>query len=266
MRVRFERPNIPSLRKEYMLVDMHFHSRYSQDSSTSIAAIVDRARELGVLVALTDHNSIQGVLEAHKIAPGRVQPGVEITTKEGKDVLIYFPTVAGLEEFFTRVVKPYVKIKSSIGSGKIGIPIAHLLHELAKEDCLVVLAHPFAVGPRRSYRLFRGRSELLRRVHAFEAVNQAVPHKQNLAAIGWAMQHDMSLVGGSDGHVLSMLGSAVTAAKAKSWPEFLRQIKRKRVLVIGEERKMRSHVVNMTRILREKVRILENRNIRKGLG
>ena len=81
-RVYFSPPDIERLRREHMLVDMHFHSRYSHDCSTSVEAIVKRCKELGVFVALTDHNSISGVLSAHRIAPGVVyfedvdKPGV----------------------------------------------------------------------------------------------------------------------------------------------------------------------------------------------
>lgn len=264
MNVRFEKPPIRELQKEHLLVDMHFHSRYSQDSSTPVQEIVRKARELGVLVALTDHNSINGVLEAHERSPGVIMPAVEITTSEGKDILVYFYTVDELAVFFMSRIQPYVRNTSSLRGGKTGISVERLFKLLENERCVIALAHPFAVGPRRSYRFFsNGHSNLLSQVHGIEVVNQAVPHKRNLAAVGWAMQLEKALVGGSDGHILSMLGSAFTCARATDWEGFLDSLRERQSLVVGEEKKLHHHVTNMSRILREKARVIENRKIRK---
>jgi len=262
--VRFEKPDVKKLRKEYMLVDMHFHSRYSHDSSTTIESIIKRAKELDVYVVLTDHNSITGVLRAHKMDPDRVKPGVEVTTKEGKDVLIYFETVRELKEFFLKHVKPKIKNKSSIRGGKTGVKTADLFAALEKTKAFVALAHPFAVGPRRSYMFFRKKKQVIQRVNAFEVVNQALPHKGNLLAIGWAAEKGKPVIGGSDGHIVGMLGSAFTCCKASNWREFLNEIKKGNSVVVGEKRKMRHQVANLGRILKEKSKIRENRRIKNG--
>lgn len=265
MNLKFEKPDIPALRKEHMLVDMHFHSRYSQDSSTSVRDIVNRCKELGVHVALTDHNSIRGVLRAEEIAPGVIKPGVEITTREGKDVLVYFYDVDELAGFFMSRIQPHVKNKSSIRQGKTSMPVRKLMKLLSNERCVIVIAHPFAVGPRRSYRFFKnGHADLLEYVHGVDCVNQAVPHKRNLAAVGWTLELGKSFVGGSDGHILDLLGSAFTYAKTESWAEFLDAVKQKNVSVVGEEKMLHQHVTNMARILREKTKVVQNRRIRNG--
>jgi hypothetical protein len=202
------------------------------------------------------------VLEAHKITPDIVLPGIEVTTREGKDILAYFPTIDELELFFRAHVQPHVHVKSSLRINKTGVSAARLLTALSRTRALVALAHPFAVGPRHSYRFFRSHSELLRHVHAFECINQAVPHKRNLLAVGWAAQCDKSLIGGSDGHILGMLGSAFTCAKARTFAEFLIQVRKGETVIVGEERHMRQHMMNMARILREKTKILQNRRMR----
>jgi predicted metal-dependent phosphoesterase TrpH len=261
MRVYFQKPNIPTLSKQFMLVDMHFHSKFSFDSSTPVEAIVKRAQELGVRVALTDHNSIGGVLAAQRIAPDVVMPAIEICTAEGKDVIPYFYSASELEDFYTRTLKPCLRRKTSIQSNASTMPMAELLDELRSRNCVVSLPHPFAVPPRRSYRFFSANRQLLKQVHAFEVINQTMLHKQNLSAVGWAMQFDKSMVGGSDGHNIHPLGSCFTFARADNWEEFLDEVKRKRVAVIGEERKLRHHVMNATNLLREKARILRNLNV-----
>ena len=51
-------------------VDLHTHTWASPDSKNDPAALVDRARELGLnRVAVTDHNTIEGALAAHGWPP-----------------------------------------------------------------------------------------------------------------------------------------------------------------------------------------------------
>ncbi len=264
MRVKFEIPDIDSLKQKYMMVDMHFHSRYSHDSNTKIEEIIKRAKKLGVTVALTDHNSISGVLAAEQIEKGVVHPGIEVTTKEGKDVLLYFPTVKELEDFFNIHIKPYVKKKLSIRGGKTGVRIEHLLSAAAETRALVVIPHPFVVGARRSYLFFKRRIHLLDMVHGIEVANQALPHKANLLASGWALECSKSMISGSDGHILKMLGTAFTCAKVNSWEDFIDACKRDKTVVVGQKSKFHHHIANLARILKEKGRVINNRKISNG--
>ncbi len=72
--------------------DLHTHSFYS-DGIFSPSEVVRKAKEKGIKnLALTDHNSIEGISEAQKEAKKqgiRIIPGVELRSKEG-EVLGYF--------------------------------------------------------------------------------------------------------------------------------------------------------------------------------
>jgi predicted metal-dependent phosphoesterase TrpH len=260
MDVRFETPDIDRLRREHMLVDMHFHTRYSHDSSTQIDTILRKARELQVQLAITDHNTVQGILLAAKAAPGIVRPGIEICTKENREVISYFYTVEELEAFFRRVVQPHVKRKTSLQTISTGIRMDELLDELSRENCVVALPHPFAMRPRRSFSFFDApkRRHLLRHVHAVEVLNASMIHRHNLASLGWAVKHRKAFVGGTDGHTIQPLGSVFTCSTAQTWEEFLDDVKAKRAFVVGSEHKLSRKFFNATRILREKTRILKN--------
>jgi predicted metal-dependent phosphoesterase TrpH len=261
--IRFAKPDIDELRKEYMLVDMHFHSNYSGDCSTPVSQIIAQARKLGVQLALTDHNAIGGVLAAEKMAPGLVMPAIEICTTEGKEVIPYFYNVRELEAFYNRVVKPKLRMKSSLQSNTTNLLMEELLDELSRENCVVSIPHPFALPPRRNYAFFMKHRELLKHVHAVEVINQTMLHRQNLSSLGWGMQMDKALLAGSDGHVLPALGSAFTMAKAQNWEEFLNCVKRKQLVVVGEERLLRHQMVNAKNLLTEKAKIMKNfRSIR----
>lgn len=259
-RVHFERPDLAVLRKEHMVVDMHFHTKYSYDSSNQIDAIVRRARSLKVQVAITDHNTAAGALAARRLAPDVIRPGIEICTAEGKDVIPYFYTFEELDAFYRRVVLPGMRRKTSLQSNSTRITTEALLDELSRENCVVSLPHPFAVPPRRSYPFFSAprHSLLLRRVHAIEAINATMTRKQNLASVGWSVQHGKALVGGSDGHTVSPLGDVVTFAHAGTWEGFLDEIRAGRAGVVGIEHRLPHKMLNATRMLREKARIIKN--------
>ena len=69
------------------LADLHIHSIYSYDGTALIASILEKAKEIGLdVIAITDHDEINGALEALELAPQygvEVIPGIEITTAEG---------------------------------------------------------------------------------------------------------------------------------------------------------------------------------------
>ena len=87
-RIQFERPDLDALTENYTVVDLHFHSNYS-DGYNSIPAIVEKALELGIGIALTDHNEIRGAVELSAHRDVFSIPGIEITSKEGTHAPLY---------------------------------------------------------------------------------------------------------------------------------------------------------------------------------
>ena len=77
------------------LADLHIHTNYSFDGTASVAAVLQHAKGIGLdVIAITDHNEIDGALEAHDLASEfgiEVIPGIEISTLEG-DLLALFVT------------------------------------------------------------------------------------------------------------------------------------------------------------------------------
>ena len=69
------------------LADLHIHTIYSYDGTTSVPTVLARARNIGLnVIAITDHDEIAGSLKALELAPRyevEVIPGIEITTAEG---------------------------------------------------------------------------------------------------------------------------------------------------------------------------------------
>jgi len=70
------------------LADLHIHSLYSWDGIVPVASILAYAVKTAGLqvVAITDHNRIEGALEALELAPDygvEVVPGCEVSTADG---------------------------------------------------------------------------------------------------------------------------------------------------------------------------------------
>lgn len=69
------------------LADLHVHSIHSYDGTATVPAILSRARQIGLnVIAITDHDEVNGSLKALELAPlygVEVIPGIEITTAEG---------------------------------------------------------------------------------------------------------------------------------------------------------------------------------------
>ncbi len=91
-------------KENYTFVDMHVHSNYSLDSSNKIKNIIEKAREKNIGISITDHNEIEGCLEASKYDIFLI-PGIEITCMEGCHILVYFYKIKDLERFFNKEIK-----------------------------------------------------------------------------------------------------------------------------------------------------------------
>jgi len=76
-------------------LDLHNHTCYSPDGLMSPAELLRTARASGVdCLAVTDHNSIRGALEAMALAEAdaslpRVIPGIELFTADGEIIGLY---------------------------------------------------------------------------------------------------------------------------------------------------------------------------------
>lgn len=135
-------------------IDLHTHSTYS-DGTFSVEELIDRAHEKGLAaIALTDHDTVDGVDEAIEYAASKypdleVIPGVELSTEgEGREVHIvglYIDNhddefVSGLKDFIdSRTVRNKKMCKKL--TEEAGIPISY--EELTKEfpDTVITRAH-----------------------------------------------------------------------------------------------------------------------------
>lgn len=170
-----------------MRVDLHLHSRYSHDSSTSLDALIQRARDCGLdRIALTDHNTAEGALELAEIAPELTIVGEEMKTREGE--------LIGL--FITRTVRPYLRPEEAMDQ----------IHEMRG---LTYIPHPF--DRNRSHWRPERIVELADRVDIIETYNPWCDAGANRAAAELAVELGKVAATGSDSHGIEEMG--------RSWME-----------------------------------------------
>jgi predicted metal-dependent phosphoesterase TrpH len=73
--------------------DLHIHSTYSHDATTTVRAILKQASDVHLdVIAITDHDEIRGSLEARELASQynlEVITGAEVTTRDGHLVALF---------------------------------------------------------------------------------------------------------------------------------------------------------------------------------
>ena len=189
-------------------------------------------------VAITDHNEIQGCLNAHDIK-GEVMiiPGIEISCKEGPHMLTYFYELRDMRDFFERFVKPN-RNKDPYGLIKLGV--GEILEALEGYSHISSAAHPFGT-PAAFFGLMQCinknmvSKELISKVDAFEVICGSMGKRSNKKSYELANLLDKPITGGSDGHLLHQLGKVISYSYANDVGEFLDNIRKQKNIVVGKE-------------------------------
>ena len=179
--------------------DLHMHSRYSDGLGTipDILAFIGQRRELDV-VALTDHDTIEGALRARELAWKQharfeVIVGEEVSTREGHLLTL----------FIERRIPPGLSVEQSIA----------LAHE---QGGLAIIAHPFNRVFRHSIqrevvdRLTYAPSEA--QPDGIETLNGSFAGigSSHLAMARNRQRYGWPETGSSDAHTISAIGCAFT--------------------------------------------------------
>lgn len=248
-RVIFERPDLEQLIQNFTVVDLHFHSHYS-DGLNHVDKIANRARKLGIGVAITDHNDIRGALEINRYADILTIPGIEITAAEGSHLLVYFNEIEQLRAFYARDVSPFM------GAGvmsSLRLPMVELIERARAYPSLVIFAHPYCAMYTGVCNLQFSKGELQNMfslVDGVEVLNANNMNKWNLRCTVLGFNLGKAMVGGSDGHALNHMGRAVTYARcAKTSHDFLDAVRQGANQIVGKEitllRKMTSNSLKL---------------------
>lgn len=174
--------------------DLHIHTKYSFNGTASVLAVLQHAKQIGLgVIAITDHNEINGALEAIDLAPMigiEVIPGIEISTAEG-DLLALNVT--------QKIERDRSLIETLLKVGELGgICIAphpmdarYRTHSLGPYRIMKALQDPDAA------------SVLI----AIETYNATILNKTNNEYARIFAEHlEIAQTGSSDAHVLNAIG------------------------------------------------------------
>ena len=133
---------------------------------------------------MTDHNTIEGALEAHRLAPDLVIVGEEIETETGGELIAYF---------VQETVPPH-------------LPVLETIRRLREQGAVVSISHPLdslrgsALGEKATL-------EIIEQVDALEVFNaRCLRAADNARVAELARQYGKAVTVGSDAHTLSELG------------------------------------------------------------
>lgn len=194
-----------------MKIDMHVHSRYSEDGSAEIEEIIRAAKRKGLDgIAITDHNTIDGWDEAIRLGKKYgiiVVRGEEVSSKEGH-ILAY-----GISH----------KIEK-------GMSADETVKEIKQAGGVAVAAHPFRVSNGVG-------GNVVRHINfdCVEAINSWSPPYINRKAEKLAKSLGLPVTGGSDAHRTDDIGRAYTVFPddVKSEYDVIKSMKQGRVSAGG---------------------------------
>jgi len=170
-----------------MKFDLHIHSKYSYDSFLSPVRIIKVAKRKGLHgVAITDHNTIKGGIEALKINEDedfQVIVGAEIRTEYG-DIIGLF-------------------LEDEITTNKF----EEVIEEIKSQGGLSVLAHP--------YRQYKFPEEIIDKVDLVEVFNARSRKADNERAYELAKKFKKPQTAGSDAHLVFEIGRGITIVNSE---------------------------------------------------
>ena len=178
-------------RSGHVRVDMHTHTMFSGDSTTTLDEIVESVTECGIdVLCVTDHNALEGAVRLKRLLEDagicRVVAGEEVKTHTGE--------VIGL--FLTERI-PF---------GETAIKTCQLIRE---QGGIVYVPHPYDPMRRNITEASLHEITEMGLVDAIEVHNSKTSLQSlNAKAKAFAAHRDLAMGSGSDAHVPHALGSA----------------------------------------------------------
>ncbi|PTD93961.1 histidinol-phosphatase [archaeon SCG-AAA382B04] len=178
----------------HLKIDLHIHSKYSEDGAGDIEEILDRAIEKNLdAIAITDHDTLEGSLKAQKIGKDKdiiVIPGQEVTTRDGHLLVL------GIN----KLIEPHKEVEETLA-------------EVKEFGGFSIAPHPFH---RYRHGLGRKLKKNYRDIDAVEVYNSRyITGIANKRAKWFASRNDVPVVAGSDAHIPEVIGYGTTIVRAE---------------------------------------------------
>lgn len=186
------------------MADIHIHTIYSYDATTTVRGVLRQASNVGFdVIAITDHDDIRGAFDARELASQynlEVIPGVEINTSDGHLLALF------VEEIPQRGLSLADTLKIIGDMGGIAVaphPFNQLPGSLSMDNVVSILTKPAL-------------KNILRGIEIYNLTTQPFDERvQRLSAY-----LPFSKTAGSDAHVYWAIGTGKTEFKGKTAADF----------------------------------------------
>ena len=234
-KILFSEPDLDDITTVYTAVDMHVHTRYS-DGLGTIPELVEKARQLNIGLAVTDHNEIQGAVEINAYDDVLSIPGIEVTTKEGSHLLSYFYDIYELKHFYKDRIAPFMGNDVMTAVDK---EMEDIIENALEHNGIVILPHPYSAAYTGIDNINfpeERRANIFSMIHGVEAINAGNLNRWNLKCALLGFNLNKVITGGSDAHSVNHIGRAVSYAECeKEKGAFLNALLDRENKVIGKE-------------------------------
>lgn len=196
--------------------DLHIHSSFSSDGMMDSKTIIKLAIKRNLDgIAITDHNTIKGGLEAKKYETKdfKVIVGSEIMTDQGEVIGLF--------------------LSEEINAKKL----LDVIYEIKAQDGIIVIPHPFdemrhsALHPNDEY------ASIIDCIEVFNS--RCVFQSYNDKAVEYANKHNLPFVAGSDAHFENEIGNAGIITKSEDLRE---AIIKEDIEIFGKRSTIANHV------------------------
>jgi predicted metal-dependent phosphoesterase TrpH len=197
--------------------DLHIHSSFSSDGTMDTKTIIKLAikRHLDG-IAITDHNTIKGGLEAKKYETKdfKVIVGSEIMTDQGEVIGLF--------------------LSEEINAKKL----LDVIYEIKAQDGIIVIPHPF---DKMRHSALHPNDEYASIIDCIEVFNsRCVFQRYNDKAVEYANKHNLPFVAGSDAHFENEIGNAGIITESEDLREAIIQ---KNIEIFGKQSTIANHVL-----------------------
>jgi len=241
--------------KELNFVDMHHHSTYSDGNQTP-SRLAKYFIKHNKGLAITDHNRIQGAVQLAKQKKLFSIPGIEVTSKQLKDLLVYFYSIKDLIAFWNKEIKKNFQPKNHIFNfDRTNIDLFELIDKIKDYNGVSILAHPFSIKPKHSYKLLLNKN-FRRKIDGVESHNFTVgKYKKTLLFV---RPFRKPLIAGSDSHDCSYLNT-LTGTHGFSRASFLDNIIKNKNIIYYEKGNFWRRISEQLTVIKNNITFLQNK-------
>lgn len=214
------------------LADIHIHSIYSYDATTTVRGLLKQASNADLnVIAITDHDEIRGAFDARELGPQygiEVIPGVEVTTRDGHLLALFVEKIPPLD----LSLEETLKIIGDLGGIAVAPhPFNQLPGSLSMDKVIGILNKPDVKNVLRGIEIYNMTTQ------PFDAKVQKISSYLPFAKTA-----------GSDAHVYWAIGTGTTEFKGTTAKELKTALENATTIPHPyEEDLMRKYIFNWLR-------------------